>query len=431
VIVPDMNEQGMPEQYIAIHTDITDIKAMEVDLKSSNTLLKHERELTESQKQKAERSQYQAEQASKAKSTFLSSMSHELRTPLNAILGFAQLLAMDALSIEQKESVDFITSGGEHLLELINDVLELSEIEEGITELSITPISLKDALTDALLLISPVAEKSDIKIIILSDQDIMINAHAIKFKQVLINLISNAIKYNRQLGSVTIKWHCINNNRIRISVTDTGVGISEDNQEKVFSAFNRFGFENSAIEGTGIGLVITKDLVEMMGGAIGFESIEHKGTTFWLEFPVITGSVSSDTLDYIAQELMAAPEVENKHILYVEDNPANSELVERFFKRQKGYALEVAITGEVAWERALQKDFDLIFMDINLPGMNGKELTQKLRVTEEYKHKPIIALTAAVMTHEVESAAGLFDDYLTKPLHFSELMASLEKHLTD
>jgi len=376
-----------------------------------------------------------------AKSEFLSSMSHELRTPLNAILGFSQLLEMgedeQPLSEDQKSSVNYILSSGHHLLTLINDVLELSAIEAGKTVLSIEPIQLIDVIADSVSLITPIATKANIHIHVASDSRLTVNADNTKLKQILINLISNAIKYNHKEGNVTIDWKPVKNNMVRINVTDTGIGISEENQNKVFNAFNRLGQENSNIEGTGIGLSVTKELVEMMAGEIGVHSIdEHQGTTFWFELPLID-EVENEH-EHIETNVMKIEESSKniddssdiKAILYVEDNPANRQLMQSFFNRQKGYKLTMVETGELGWEIALEQNFDLILMDIHLPGIDGKALTKNLRETSQYKNQPIVAMTAAAMTHDIQAADGIFDDYLTKPIEIPKLLNTLKKYLS-
>ena len=375
----------------------------------------------------------EAIKANLAKSEFLSSMSHELRTPLNAILGFGQLLEMgdeQPLSEEQKESVNYILASGEHLLTLINDVLELSAIEAGKTELSIEPIALTNVMAESLALIAPVANKANIKVNVLSETSLIVNADNTKLIQIIINLISNAIKYNRKQGCVSIDWQQLEKDRVRVSISDTGIGISESNQKKVFGAFNRLGQENSNIEGTGIGLKLTKDLVEMMDGKIGFESVEGQGSTFWIELPM-TEKPTNEQVDQPILTLLDVPEINNKNILYIEDNLANRQLIQSIFKRKKNYTLTMVNTGELGWDMTLKQSFDLILMDINLPGIDGKALTQKLRQTTQYKNSPIVALTAAAMIHDVKSTEGLFDEYLTKPIDIPLLFNILKKYLND
>ncbi|MDH5592698.1 MAG: ATP-binding protein, partial [Gammaproteobacteria bacterium] len=336
---------------------------------------------------------------------------------------------------DQKESVDHILSGARHLLTLINEVLELSVIESGHLQLSMEPVQVNNIINESVTLLNSLAEKTNIELHVLSDSAVLVHADNTKLKQVLLNLVSNAIKYNKKGGSVSIESHVTENKSVKINISDTGIGISEANQQKVFSPFNRFGQELSSIEGTGIGLLVTKDLVELMGGSIGFESKENRGSTFWIELPLTEQDSrlqsTLSTTDAVKTSGNGREEgvTVTKRVLYVEDNPANRQLMDAYFLRHKDIILYTAETGELAWDMMSEYDFDLVLMDIHLPGMDGKELTRYIKNKPEYEHMPIIAVTAAAMAHDIESAEDLFASYITKPIDFSDLDEQIKKHL--
>jgi len=382
----------------------------------------------------------EAERANRAKSEFLSSMSHELRTPMNAILGFAQLLeynTAEPLSPAQKSSVDLILKGGNHLLGLIDQVLELSKIEAGKLSLNVDHISARDVINEGLQLIQSRADRDGITIIDQSDKENLplLWTDGTRLEQVLLNLLSNAIKYNREGGTVTLSCQEMPNQMLRINVADTGWGIPPDKQNNLFIPFERLGREAGNIEGTGIGLTITKQIVELLGGHISFVSEEDKGSIFSIDIPMSTKqNVETATGNTVAPTAKAV----GKHhkdgsrysILYVEDNPDNMKLMESMIGRIAKTSLLTAYNAELGLDLARSKKPDLILMDINLPGMNGIEALKLLQDIQETKNIPVIAISAAAMAEDIK--AGLeagFKNYITKPINVSEFIQVIEDTL--
>jgi signal transduction histidine kinase/AmiR/NasT family two-component response regulator len=373
-----------------------------------------------------------AEKANRAKTEFLSSMSHELRTPLNAILGFAQLIETGAPppTLPQKRNLDQILKAGWYLLELINEILDLALIESGKVTLSGEPVSLVEVMLECRAMIEPQAQKRGIRMTFPRFEiPYFVKADRTRVKQVLINLLFNAIKYNRPGGAVAVEYSLRPPDWIRIRVRDTGEGLAPEQLAQLFQPFNRLGQEASAEPGTGIGLVVTKRLVELMGGAIGAESAVGVGSVFWIELPLTTPpQLAALEVERAALVRPQAPDgTALRTLLYVEDNPANLELVEQLIARRPELRLLSAAEGNVGIEFARAYQPEVILMDINLPGITGIEAMKILRADPATAHIPIIALSAIALPRDIEKGleAGFFD-YLTKPIKVDRFMDALD-----
>jgi PAS domain S-box-containing protein len=425
--------------YLLVSTDNTERKRVEAarDLAQSrlDEILSAQHKALEEKNFELESARAIADKANMAKSEFMSGMSHELRTPLNAVLGFAQLMesATPSPTPAQKLSIEQILKGGWYLLHLINEILDLAMIESGKLAMSQEAMSLSDVLQDCEVLIQPQAQKRGIEMKFPSpDSACYVHADPTRVKQVIINLLSNAIKYNRINGTVVVECAVDSPGRVRVSVRDTGAGLSPSQLEQLYQPFNRLGKEKSAEEGTGVGLVVTKQLVELMGGSVGVESTVGTGTTFWIELP----SCSAPSIEATGEIHYAGAVEGNKEatmpsplrtLLYVEDNPANLALVEQLVARRKDLKFFMASDANTGIDLARTHQPEVILMDINLPGMSGYDALKILRLDPATAHIPILAISANAIPRDIQKGldAGFFR-YLTKPIKLDEFADALD-----
>jgi signal transduction histidine kinase/ActR/RegA family two-component response regulator len=373
----------------------------------------------------------EAERANQAKNEFLSRMSHELRTPLNAVLGFGQLLARSELQDRQRANVDQILTAGTHLVSLINEVLEISRIEAREIAVSLEPVHLATVLDGAVDLVAPLAAARRVSVTTSPREidDVWVHADQQRIKQVLLNLLSNAIKYNRENGHVEVRVESPGNDRVRVVVADTGVGIAPDMLSRLFTPFERLGAEHGDVEGTGLGLSLSRGLIEAMGGTIEVESTPGAGTVFTVELgaaepirlqaPVPVGSAPASTTD--------GP---RRKVLCVEDNVSNLKLIEQIFATRPDIELLTAVQGTIGVELARQHLPELVLLDLNLPDLGGDEVLKRLHADPATEHLPVVILSADATPRQLERLLSRgAHAYLTKPIDVAELVRVVDDAL--
>ena len=393
------------------------------------------RDITESKKAAEEirQAKDEAEKASHAKSEFLSRMSHELRTPMNAVLGFGQILEMDPkLNASERGAVEQILLGGKHLLALINEVLDISRIDAGGVRVEIETVDVAATFEVCLELMRPLAEQRSIQLVIdpMLRRKGHIRADRRRFKQVALNLLSNAIKYNRPAGTVTVAYESADEHRLRVTVRDTGAGLTEDELERSFEPFERLGAETSGVEGAGLGLTLSRRLVHLMGGELGARSVLGEGSTFWIELPRDESS-ETEPIEPVPEvpSIPAAP-FRERTVLYIEDNLSNLRLIESILELRPGTVLHPAMQGRLGLDLAREQHPHLILLDLQLPDVPGSDLLRQLQSNPVTCAIPIVILSAdATPAKRAEMLAAGARAYLTKPIEVREFLQILDELL--
>ncbi len=416
---------GEPAEIIGYRADIDDRRRAEEELERHRERLE---ELVQQRTQHLQLAKNEAERANKAKSEFLSRMSHELRTPMNAILGFAQVLQLQPLDARQRRFVDEIYRAGDHLLRLIDDLLDISRIEVGKVSVAVQPTGLRKVVAEALQIVRPMLAGRNITLRELCDasDDQYVMADPDRLRQILVNLLSNAVKYNSDGGSIELGCRPGGVRRVRLLVTDTGRGIAAHRLPQLFEPFERLGAEATAVEGTGIGLALSKQLAHLMGADLGVESTVGVGSTFWIDLPEAQAAQPTPA----GPGRLRSEGADEVTLLYVEDNFANLQVVEAMLGMRPGLRVLSATHGEEGLRVARRESPDVILLDVHLPGLDGYAVLSALRADPATCAIPVVALSADAMPADFERGrrAG-FDDYLTKPVRFEPLLAALEAAL--
>ncbi|MGH9152780.1 MAG: ATP-binding response regulator, partial [Acidimicrobiales bacterium] len=416
--IPIPGPDGAPQYLLGISEDVTERRRADAALEAARQA---------------------ADGANRAKDRFLSRMSHELRTPLNAVLGFGQLLQLDGPGPDQRDSVDQIVRAGHHLLQLIDDVLDISRVETGELRLSVEPVSVAEVVAEAMGMMGPMAAARGVRLV--ADEPAgrpsHVQADRQRLRQVVVNLVANGIKYNRDGGEVAVRCEPSGAERLRLVVSDTGIGLAAHDLARLFQPFERLGAERTGVEGTGLGLVLTKQLVEAMGGTVDVTSEVGVGSSFAVELPLVAlpwGDAGADRpgaadpgVDDPGGARPPPPLGPARTVLYVEDNLSNVRLVERVVARRPGVRLLVAMQGGLAVDLAREHRPGLVLLDLHLPDMSGEEVLRRLRADRRTAATPVVVLSADATAGEVERlrARGAAD-YLTKPFDVARLLALID-----